>query len=316
MTAAVTAAVLSYDGRHLLETILPTLRDQTYEALDIVVVDNGSTDGTADWLAAHWPQVRVVGLPENVGVTPALNVCVRESGGEFVLLLNNDMELAPDFVAELVAGLRAYPGAAAAAPKLLAYRDRTRFDGTGDVYTWGGEANRRGQGERDVGQFDQPQAIFSVCGGAALYRREALTRVGGFDERFFAIYEDVDWSFRAQLAGYSCRYVPSAVAYHMGSATLGSGVSDFSLYHNWRNAIWVVAKNYPGSALLRHAPQLAFVQARNLGIALRRRRGALWLRVWRDALAGLGPVLRERRHIQVARVRSRGELDALIGADR
>jgi hypothetical protein len=210
--------------------------------------------------------------------------------------------------------------------KLIDYRRRELLDGAGDVYTWGGEANRRGQGQRDVGQYDSPQEIFSACAGAALYRRTALAQVGGFDERLFANYEDVDWCFRAQLIGWRCRYAPAAIAYHMGSATLDGGsagdglpegtVNDFQLYQNWRNAIWVAAKNYPAAALIRHAPDLALVQLRNLAIALRRRRGRLWLRVWRDALAGMPAVLRERRRVQRTRVRSLADLDALIGADR
>ncbi len=313
---ALTVAIATYNGRGLLEVVLPSLARQRYRDFDVLVVDDASTDDTVTWLRGHWPTVRVVEHPRNRGVTAAFNTCLAATDTELVGLFNNDIELHPDCLQELVDAMRAHPDAAAAAAKLLDYRDRTVLDGTGDIYTWGGEANRRGQGERDIGQFDEPEAIFSVCGGAAVYRRSAIDRVGTFDERFYAICEDVDWSFRAQLAGYSCRYVPTAVAYHMGSATLGRGATDFALYHNWRNAIWLVAKNYPLAALVRHAPELAFVQARNLGIALRRRRGGLWLRVWRDALRGLPGMLRDRSAIQRSRVRSHRELDALIGAGR
>jgi hypothetical protein len=313
----VTVAIATYNGRHLLEVVLPSLRGQSFEDFRVVVVDDASSDDTAQWMAAHWPDVDLVVHPHNRGVTAALNTCLEAGAdSEMVALLNNDVELEPDCLAELVAALDEHPEAGCSCAKLLAFEDRSVLDGAGDTYTWGGEANRRGQGERDVGQYEEPQEVFSACGAVAVYRRSALDAVGLFDARLFALYEDVDWGYRAQLAGWGCRYVPTAVAFHMGSATLGKGASDFALFHNWRNQIWVVAKNHPAAALVRHAPALALVQARNLGIALRRGKGMLWLRVWRAALAGMPVVLRERRRVQRARVRSTAELDALVGADR
>ncbi|HEX5852676.1 MAG TPA: glycosyltransferase family 2 protein [Solirubrobacteraceae bacterium] len=312
-----TVAIATYDGRHLLETVLRSLREQSFEDFRVVVVDDASSDDTLEWMAAHWPRVETIVHPRNRGVTAALNTCLKAGAeSELVALLNNDVELHRDCLAELVAALDAHPEAGSACAKLLASDDRALLDGAGDTYTWGGEANRRGQGQPDTGQYDTPQEVFSACGAVAVYRRDALEEVGMLDERFFALYEDVDWCYRAQLAGWTCRYVPTAVAYHMGSATLGKGASDFTLFHNWRNQIWVVAKNHPASALVRHAPELALVQARNLGIALRRGRGRLWLKVWRSALTGMPAVLRERRRVQRSRVRSTTELDALIGADR
>jgi len=312
----VTAAVLTYDGRELLEVILPSLARQSYEDFNVMVVDNGSRDGTCDWLAANWPDVEVVALAENIGVTRALNVCLTTPQTELVLLLNNDMELDPDCLGELVRALDEHPEAGSACPKLLSFHERDVLDGAGDYYLWSGEANRRGQGARDVGQYDEPQAVFGACGGAALYTRAALDTVGLFDERLFAIYEDVDWAFRAQLAGMSCRYVPSAVAFHVGSATLGAGLNDFALYHNWRNGIWVLAKNCPLSALLRHGHRFVNAQAHNLVWAIQEGRVAIFLRAWRDALGGMPATLRERRSVQRSRTVGLRELELVIGAER
>jgi GT2 family glycosyltransferase len=322
----VTVGVANYNGRHLLEVVLASLRAQTYRDFRVVVVDDASGDDSVAWLRQHWPDVQVLVHERNRGVTAALGSCLRAGDSELAMLVNNDVELDRDCVAQLVGALDAHPEAGVACGKLIDYRRRELLDGAGDVYTWGGEAHRRGQGQRDIGQYDCPQEIFSACAGAALYRRTALAQVGGFDERLFANYEDVDWCFRAQLIGWRCRYVPAAIAYHMGSATLDGAravdglpegtVNDFQLYQNWRNAIWVAAKNYPAAALVRHAPELAFVQLRNLAIALRRGRGGLWLRVWRDALAGMPAVLSERRRVQRSRTRSLADLNALIGADR
>jgi len=312
---SVTAVVLNYDGRRFLETILPSLERQTAAGMDVLVVDNGSRDDSVAWLAREWPSVQVVELPVNIGITAALNRGVEAAGREVVVLLNNDMELDPDCVRELIAALEAHPEAGSACAKLLDFERRELLDGTGDELRWTGVGNRRGHGELDRGQYDEPGPVFSACGGAAAYRRSALESVGPFDERFFAYFEDVDWGFRAQLAGIGCRYVPSAVAYHMGSATVGAA-SDFSRYHVWRNAIWLVAKNYPLSSLVRHAPQLVLYQALVLAAALKERKGRVLLRAWRDALRQLPDVLRERRRVQRSRRIAARELEAVVRAGR
>jgi GT2 family glycosyltransferase len=310
-----TVAVLSYDGRHLLEVILPSLARQSMRDFEVVVVDNGSRDDTRAWLAEHWPHVQVLALAQNVGVTAALNVCASAGRGELVGLFNNDLELEPDCLAELVRALRDHPHAGWAGAKLRDFHQRELLDGAGDVFTWAATGGRRGHGERDAGQYDEPRAIFGACGGAAVYRRSVLRDVGEFDEDFFAFYEDVDWNLRAQLAGHTCRYVPTAVVYHMGSATIGRGLSDFTRYHLWRNTIWIIAKDLPAAALLRHAHQLLLGQLVNLAVAARDRKLALWLRVWCDALRGLPRMLRKRRLVQARRRIALAELEAIVGAD-
>jgi len=307
-----TAVVLNYDGRHLLETILPSLAGQTLAGVRTVVVDNGSSDDSIAWLAREWPAVEVVSLPENIGVTRALNVCVSAAETEFVALLNNDLELEPDCLRELVSALRAHPEAGSAGGKLLDFGEREVIDGAGDTLTWRGNGHRRGHGERDRGQFEQPRAIFGACGGAALYRRSALREVGPFDEDFYAFFEDVDWSLRAQVAGFQCRYVPSAVVYHMGSATIGRGLSAFTRYHLWRNGVWLVLKSLPLGVIARHAHQLILGQAINLAVAVRDRKLGIWLRAQRDALRTAPALLRKRAAIRSTRRVSARELEARI----
>lgn len=307
--------MLSYDGRHLLEVIVPSLASQRFRDFEVVVVDNGSRDDTVAWLRERWPAIEILSLPENIGVSAALNVCAHAGRGELVGLFNNDLELEPDCLGELVAALRAHPRAGWAAAKLRNFERRELLDGAGDVFTWAATGGRRGHGERDLGQYDSPQEIFGACGGAALYRRSVLEQVGDFDEDFFAFYEDVDWNLRAQLAGFSCRYVPTAVAYHMGSATLGRGLSDFTRYHIWRNTLWIIAKDLPARALARHAHQLLLGQLLNLAVAVRDRKLGVWLRVWRDALRGLPRVRSKRRAVQARRRISVHALEAIVGPD-
>ncbi len=304
--------MLSYDGRHLLETILPSLAAQRFRDFEVVVVDNGSRDDTAAWLREHWPGIEVVSLPENVGVTAALNVCARAGRGELVGLFNNDLELEPDCLGEMVGALASHPEAGWVGAKLRDFERRKLLDGAGDVFTWTWLGHRRGHGEPDRGQYDEPREIFGACGGAAVYRRGVFAAVGEFDEDFFAFYEDVDWNLRAQLAGFICRYVPTAVVYHMGSATIGRGLSDFTRYHLWRNGLWVIAKDLPAGALLRHGHQLVLGQLANLAVAVRDRKLGVWLRVWRDALRALPSLLRKRREVQARRRIGLRALEAIV----
>ena len=314
---SVVLAVATRDGRHLLEHMLPSVAAQRFRDFRLVVVDDASGDGTREWMAEHWPEANVVALERGVGVTTAFNVCLEAVGdAEFLALFNNDMELDPDCLGRLVAALRDHPEAGVAGAKLLNFHRRDVLDGAGDVFHWGGTGWRRGHGEPDRGQYDRPQAIFGACGGAALYRRSAIDAVGTFYEPFFAFFEDVDWSFRAQLAGIECRYVPTAVAYHMGSATLGAGMTDFTRYHLVRNSIWLVARDYPAGALVQQLPRLVHAQVAGLRDAWRAGQLGAWGRAWRDALRGLPAALRDRREVQRRRRVTLRRLNAVIAADR
>jgi GT2 family glycosyltransferase len=309
-----TVAIATYNGRHLLATLLPSLAAQTFRDHHVVVVDDASSDGTPDWLKENWPEVEVIVHGVNRGVTVTLNDCLRSAHSELVALINNDIELDRNCLAELVSALDAHPDAGSAAAKLVDFYDRGLLDGTGDVYEWSGEANRRGHGERDVGQYEREQPVFGACGGAAIYRRSALETVGLLDEDFFAYYEDVDWSFRALLLGYSSWYAPRAIAYHIGGATLGNDVSDFMLYQARRNALFVVLKNYPLPALLRRGHTLALALAHHLVWAMQTDRVGVTLRAWRDALRAVPTLLRKRRQIQRGRVVRTEDLEKVIGA--
>jgi GT2 family glycosyltransferase len=309
------AVVLTYNHRELLDTVLPSLAAQHLRSLETIVVDNGSSDDTREWLMTHWPEVRVVSLTSNIGVTAALNVCLDSGTGDFVALLNNDVELEPDCLGELARALELHPEAVVATAKLINFHDRGLIDGAGDLYEWTGLARRRGQGLRDVGQYDEPRGVFGACGCVAMYRRSALEEVGRFDDQLFAFYEDVDWSFRAQLLGFKCWYVPTAVAYHMSSATLGVDSSDFALYHFWRNVIWVVMKNYPTSALVRYGYRVLNSQRGNFLWAMRTGRIRLLLRAWRDAFGGMPRLMRKRWKLQSSRRVGLRELQQVIGVD-
>ncbi len=307
----VTALVLTYDGRELLETILPSLAAQEAEPFRTVVIDNGSSDGTAAWLATASPAVEVLRLEENVGVAAALNRGLALVETELIALLNNDLELEPGWLSALVDALDAHPSAASATGKMLSFHEREVFDGAGDVLHWSGAATHRGMGERDTGQYDAPAAVFSPCAGAALYRRAAFDAVGPFDEAFFAYQEDIDWGLRAQLAGWTARYEPRAVAYHMGGATTRRSWGYYNALQR-RNQVLVVLKGYPGRALARHGLKIVLYQGGWVVASaregnLRRHLGAL-----AQVLVALPRVRRQRREVQRTRRVTLAYLDEVI----
>ena len=314
MAPTVTAIVPSWNGRELLDVVVPSLERQTFDDLEIVVVDNGSTDGTAAHVREHWPHVKLIELGENAGFAAAVNRAARESDAEFVAVLNNDLELEPDWLAEMVVALRAHPDAASATGKMLDYERRTVIDDAGDQTSWYGASVPRGRGEEDRGQYDEPEPIFSACAGAALYRAAAFRELGGFDERFFAYAEDVDLGFRAQLAGYTCRYVPAARSYHMGQAT-SDRVPLLSRYLFWRNTLLLVAKNWPAAAFARHGHRLALLVAKNLVASIRGGWFPALARGTLDAFKRMPDALRARREIQRRRRVGLDYLDTVVLTD-
>jgi GT2 family glycosyltransferase len=295
---------------------LPSLRAQTFGECTVVVVDNGSSDESVSHLRLEYPEVQVVALPRNVGFAAAVNRGVEAApgGAEAIAVVNNDLELDPLWLSRMVAALRDHPEAGSATGKMLFYDRRSVIDGAGDFTSWYAVSAPRGRGEPDRGQFDLAEPVFSACGGAALYRRAALDAVGPFDEDFFAYAEDVDWGFRAQLAGWTCRYVPGAVAFHMGAGT-SARVPNLARYLFLRNTLSMVAKDWPRAALVRHVPRVALFLAKSASASVRGR----WLGAYVRALLGfaaqLPRTLRKRREVQATRRVGLDYLDTVVRTD-
>jgi GT2 family glycosyltransferase len=256
--------------------------------------------------------VCIITLAANQGFAGAVNAGIRAARGEIVALLNNDTEADPAWIAELVRALASHPAAGFAASKLRLFDRRDTLHSAGDTYSRAGLANSRGVWQRDLGQYDTEGPVFSACGGAVAYRRAMLDQIGLFDEDFFFNLEDIDLAWRAQLQGYGCVFVPTAVVYHKLSAT-GGGVT--ASYYTGRNTLWVVAKDYPGALLKRDWPRIARAQSRIAWEALRAWRGAAArarLRGQVAGLAGLPRMWRKRREVQATRRVTPQQLDALL----
>jgi GT2 family glycosyltransferase len=304
----------NWNGAHHLPVCLDSLRDQTYAHLEVILVDNGSTDGSQRLVAEQYPEVRLLALDRNLGLTGGNNAGFRIARGQVLISLNNDTEVDTHFVEALVATLEARPEAGMAAAKMLLFDERHRIHSAGDGYGVDGIPFSRGVWQQDQGQYDEPGWIFGGCGGAVAYRRAMLDDVGLFDESFFMYCEDVDLNWRSQLAGWRCWYTPEAVVYHKLSATGGGPIASF---YTGRNTLWVLAKDYPAALLRQHWPHVLRAQWAVSRDALRAWRGEAARARLRGQLAGMlawPKMLKRRRAIQAARRVSDAYVAALLGA--
>lgn len=210
--------ITNLNGQDLLPDCLSSLDRQTLRPAEVVVVDNGSTDRSLKLLASDFPWVHVVPLPENVGFARANNIGIEHTTSDRVALLNNDTVVDRDWLAELNAALDRHADVGSCASKMLNYDNPQVVDSAGDLLGVA-RAFNRGHGQPVGTAFDEGSLVFGACAGAALYRRSMLEHIGLLDEYFVTNLEDADLSFRAQLAGYKCLYVPKAVVYHKRGAT-------------------------------------------------------------------------------------------------
>ena len=245
----------NWNGKEVLRDCLDSLLLQSYPELEIVVVDNGSTDGSRELLSRGYPEVRKLWLKKNTGFCNAVNLGIQKTSSPYVVLLNNDTVAEPDFIQELVNAMESEPDVFSASALLRQAHQPELVDDAGDFYCALGWAYARGK-DRPCADYQQQTDIFASCGGAVIYRREVLERLKGFDTAFFAYLEDIDLGYRARLAGYRNIYVPSAVVDHLGSAATGSRYNSFKVFHAARNSIYLIRKNMPWGQQLINLPFL------------------------------------------------------------
>lgn len=302
-TAAPFASVIvpNFNGERYLPVVLDALRAQRFTDFEVIVVDDASSDASVALLEDHYPDVRLVANRRNLGFVHSCNTGAAIARGRMIVLLNSDTEPEPTWLEELVSVFVANPRAATVASKLLLFDRRDTLHTTGDMLGIDGIPRNRGVWERDHGQYDTAADVFSGCGGATAYRREVWEALGGFDEEFWMYLEDVDFGFRARLAGWEAVFAPRARVYHHLSA---SGGDLLASYYVGRNTIWMIAKNMPRSLLVRNAPAILGSQLAITLDAVRNWRGAAAQARLRGQLAGLLGLPRQfqkRRSIQPRR---------------
>ncbi len=251
----VTIVIPNYNGMAVLDTCLRSVLAQKGVTAQVIVVDNGSTDGSQEFTGRNFPTCELVCLDRNYGFSRAVNEGFRRAKSRYVILLNNDTEAEPDFAARLLAAIRRHKKCFSCQACMLQYQDRERLDSAGDLYCALGWAFSRGKG-KSADTYPKGGRIFSSCAGAAIYRRDVVERLGGFDEAHFVYLEDVDICWRARLAGYENRYEPRARVYHIGSASSGSRHNSFKVGYAAGNSVYLIYKNMPLPQILLNAPFL------------------------------------------------------------
>ena len=304
----------NWNGAAHLPTCLAALRAQTRRDFEIIVADNASADGSVELLQRDYAEVRLIRLERNTGFTGACNAGLRAAEGEFLVLLNNDTEAAPDWLAEVHAAFERHPEAGLVASKMLLYDRRNVLHTAGDIFKADGTPGNRGVWQEDRGQYAEGP-VFSANGGSAAYRRAMLDQIGLLDEDFFFSCEDVDLAWRAQLAGWRTVFAPRAVVYHKLAATGGGTTASF---YDGRNFIYLLVKDVPGCIWRRHWPQIVRGQARIAASALRAWRGQAArarLRGQAAGVLGIPKMLAKRGAVQAGCKVSAEYLEALLSPE-
>jgi GT2 family glycosyltransferase len=305
----VTVIVVNWNGERFLDRCLGALMAQTVTPREIILLDNASTDNSLE-VVRRFPGVRLMVQSRNTGFARGNNLAIAtaSSDSHWLTLVNPDVYVEPDWLEKLLTMARQNPEFDAFAAKLVNADNPELLDGAGDLYHLSGLVWRRGYNFPIKSIPEVTEEIFSPCAAAAMYRREAFIKVGGFDEDFFCYLEDIDLGFRLRLAGYRSLYVPDSVAYHVGSGTTGGSHSDFAVYHGHRNLVWTYIKNMPGPLFWILLPLHLIMNLYIVAVFSFRGQGRIIIRAKLDALKGIPKMWRKRRLVQEKRVARAGDI--------
>ena len=311
MTPAVSVIVLNYNGRDFLGPCLTALAAQAgAPPFETILADNGSTDGSLTFVSSTFPSVRIVNNQANLGFAGGNNRAASAAAAPLLAFLNNDTIAAPDWLARLHTARVEHPDHQLTASRIVSLNHPDIVDSAGDGYLRAGGAYKRGHGTSSD-EFLRSREVFGACGAAFLISRALFDELGGFDESFFMVYEDVDLSYRARLAGARCWYAADAVVRHAGSGTLGT-MSASAVFHGQRNLEWTWLKNTPAGLMLRTLPAHVLYSAAGLAHYVVRGRAGSALRGKLAALLGVPRVLSARRSVQRARRADVASVEAFL----
>ncbi len=302
----VSVIIVNWNGKQHLEECLTSLSKQTFKASEIILVDNGSVDESIEFVEKNFPAVKVVRLDKNQGFCRGNNIGLQHARGDFIALLNNDTLLDMQWLEELYRAMTKHSHVGTCASCIVNYYSRDVMDTAGDGFDLCGVGYKIGEG-MPVTKFQKERYVFGACAGAALYRRSMIDEIGFFDERFFAIGEDLDLSFRALLAGYKCLYVPGAIVYHKVNRTVGRN-SDFLLYHSRRNVEYTFFKNMPFPLIIATLPLHIIYNLLTFTQAFLDKRINVFLKSKKDFIKNFKKIYRLRKKIQEKRKISLKEL--------
>lgn len=299
------------NGEDLIAECLSSLEAQSVKC-EIVIVDNNSSDGSVDIIEKRFPKVSLIKNTDNLGFAGGVNTGIRyalDHEADAIALFNNDAVADKNWLKNL-ADVTTASNAGVVTGKLVR-DDKKHFDSTGDFYSTRGIGFPRGRNEVDTGQYNEAGQVFGASGGASLYNAKMLKEIGLFDERFFAYFEDVDISFRAQLAGWKIMYEPSAVAYHHVGAT-SSKLGDFTRYHSFKNFLILYTKNMPAELYWKYLPLFLYQFLRTTARSMIDLKFHVYLKSIFAFMKYLPGILKDRRKIQKFRKVSTDYIDSIL----
>lgn len=293
--------VPNWNGRDLLKDCLQSLENQSYKGFEIILVDNGSTDGSVKYVVEKFPHVRIVKLEKNYGFAKAINEGVKVSNAEFVVFLNNDTEVKKDCLKNLISSAKRHPEVISVNAKLLNYYNREIIDGVGILINEVGQARSIGWQEKDRGQYRE-QYIFGATGGGSLFKRVEFISIGMFDENYFMYSEEVDFAFRAQFLGYKSIFCPKAVLFHKHKATAKKLPQNLE-YWQFRNMTQTLFKDFPSAILFKKWRWLKIILVHLNTYLYQLKNGFFWPPFLADLwiFISLPHLLNERKKIQESR---------------
>lgn len=313
MNPLVSIIIVNFNKKEYLAQALDGLRIQSFHDFEIIVVDNGSTDDSASFILREFPDIKLIALDQNTGFARGNNIAIAQAQGEFIALLNNDAVPSPDWLNALVAAAQRHPQASFFASQVELFYEPGLLDSAGDSISTAGTVYRRGHRQSSV-EYLVEEHVFGAQACAAFYRRSAFAEVGLFDEDFFCVYEDADWSTRAQLTGHRCVYVPSARVRHRGGSTLGRFSTTY-VYYGHRNVEYLFIKDLPAALLLKTLPAHLVYNLMAFVFFTTKRQGLAFLRAKWDVVKALPELRVKRRVIQSSRTVSTQILNAQLHPD-
>ena len=307
----ISVIVPNWNGIKFISMCLDSLARSDFDSYEVIVVDNGSVDGSREVIEKKYPEVRLIKNQSNMGFAIACNQGIKAAKGKYISLLNNDIEVESNWLTKLYEGMERHPECGMGTTKMMFLGQRDVFYNTGDLFHAWSAGGGRGQGEKDIGQYNREDYVFGACAGAGIYRRDFFEQVGIFDEDFFIFAEDVDINMRGQLQGFKCIYLPEAKVYHIGTATVGL-YSDRYIYLCKRNDIFVLIRNYSLRMYFRHLWTILKHQFNDIKYFTYRGQGIILFKSKLDAFKMLLPMLFRRFRIQSSRTVPDSKIEPLI----
>lgn len=313
----ISVVIPNWNGKRFLKDFFESALGQRVEGeeVELIVVDNGSTDGSREVIQDFYPGVRIVALDANRGFSAAVNAGIKVARGEWIALFNNDLRMTPSTLEAMYMTLRKHPETGFCAAKMLLFDQPHLINAAGDGVGLDGNPFNVGFLQPDHNQFNKERRILSACAGAAMYRRSMLAEIGPFDEDFFLNFEDIDLCLRANLMGYQGIYAPEAVVYHHHSSTMQPGSYRHAFFTS-KNALNILVKNFPLAVFLRCFPWIFMEEIRRCIIGFFSGQANAYIHAKVAYLRELRTMLAKRRVIQNCRQLSSQEFISLLTMDR